>query len=334
MHKSSYLRMKWFIENFSCDSDSILSVLDIGSCAVNTGDELQTYKNLFPTDKYKYFGLDMSEGPNVDIVVEKPYHWKEIEDETFDIVISGQVFEHIEFFWETMKEIARVMKKGGVLAIVAPSPFGVAYHGCPVDCYRFFADGMTAVAKYAGLETIHSSVASAPKGAPSVWYETRDAFLIAKKGRNSKPMDIKEYEFEMPELKKLRTDFIPDNYENEMYHEMFGVQIDGTKTLHVLKPLEMVQLWALNDKEFLIWGTGGLYNLLYRKLVTKGRPHNLLGFVDNNPEAQNSYIDGYKVFAPDKITESKPDIILIASTAKSAILKDLENILGTRNPLK
>lgn len=39
----------------------------------------------------------MVDGPNVDLVPKDIYYWEEITDESFDLVISGQVFEHIEY---------------------------------------------------------------------------------------------------------------------------------------------------------------------------------------------------------------------------------------------
>lgn len=48
-----------------------------------------SYRHLFDEAKYCYFGLDMEEGPNVDIVLEYPYDWSSIESDSFDIVISG-----------------------------------------------------------------------------------------------------------------------------------------------------------------------------------------------------------------------------------------------------
>ena len=39
------------------------------------------------------------------------YNWKEIANDHYDVVISGQALEHIEFFWVTLGEIVRVTKK-------------------------------------------------------------------------------------------------------------------------------------------------------------------------------------------------------------------------------
>ena len=39
----------------------------------------------------------------------------EFDDNTFDFVISNQVFEHIRYPLDSYKEIARVLKPGGIL---------------------------------------------------------------------------------------------------------------------------------------------------------------------------------------------------------------------------
>ena len=65
--------------------------------------------------------MDIQKGPNIDIVVSDIYNWIEIEDNSFDVVVSGQAFEHMEFFWKAIKEIERILKPGGLCCIIAPS---------------------------------------------------------------------------------------------------------------------------------------------------------------------------------------------------------------------
>ena len=104
--------------------------------------------------------MDMSPGPNVNIVPRDIYQWNEIADETFDVVVSGQVFEHIEFPWLTIKEIARVLKPSGFCILIAPSS-GME-HKAPKDCYRYYADGLSALAKWADFKVLHASVGGVP----------------------------------------------------------------------------------------------------------------------------------------------------------------------------
>ena len=59
MHKSSILRMQWFVDNYASKiNKSEVKVLDVGSYDVNG-----SYKHLFNEQKYTYTGLDMEDGP-------------------------------------------------------------------------------------------------------------------------------------------------------------------------------------------------------------------------------------------------------------------------------
>ena len=129
--------------------DGRLRILDIGSMSYELQD---SYRPLFSEDDYEYIGLDLAEGPNVDIVPKDPYSWSEIASESFDLVISGQTFEHNPFFWITFAEIARVLKVHGIAAITAPSQGPV--HRYPYDCWRFYPDSWAALTRYVGLDLL------------------------------------------------------------------------------------------------------------------------------------------------------------------------------------
>src|SRR5688500_14735732 len=64
-------------------------------------------------------GVDVRPGPNVDVVMPQPYRVP-LKSNSVDIVVSGQVFEHIPFFWASMLEIARVLKTGGYMFMTVP----------------------------------------------------------------------------------------------------------------------------------------------------------------------------------------------------------------------
>ena len=93
-----------------------LVILDLGSQDFNG-----SYRSLFENPPWRYVGLDMAPGKNVDVVLRDPYHWREIKAESADVIVSGQTFEHTEFFWLSMREIARALKVGGLLCLIAPS---------------------------------------------------------------------------------------------------------------------------------------------------------------------------------------------------------------------
>lgn len=208
MHSSSLLRMKWFVENYASKlKKDKIKVLDVGSFDVNG-----SYKQFYSDAKrFEYTGLDMAKGPNVDIVLENPYNWAEIGTESFDIVISGQAFEHVEFFWITMSEMTRVLKKDGLLCIIVPNGFGE--HRYPVDCYRFFSDGMVALARYVSLDVLHAHTNAAPAKQNAGWYSEKDAdsVLIAQKpySGTTQLVNTSTYVCVPADQEALRTGLVP-----------------------------------------------------------------------------------------------------------------------------
>ena len=146
MHIGSYEKMQKFVDDY-LSSKKVLSILEIGSYDVNG-----TFKPIFTKKDWTYTGADLISGPNVDIVLKDEYNWNEILDNSYDVVISGSVLEHIEFPWLTICEIKRVLKINGLTCNIAPS--NGFEHRYPKDCYRYYPDGFTALAKWAKLTPI------------------------------------------------------------------------------------------------------------------------------------------------------------------------------------
>lgn len=230
MHIGSMLRMQYFIINYLLPishSKNIArtSILDVGSYDVNG-----CYKELFDESKFHYTGLDMEKGLNVDLVPANIYKWTEISDDSFDVVISGQAFEHIEFFWLTIAEMTRVLKKGGLLCIIVPRD--LVRHRYPVDCYRFDADGMVALARYCNLVPLHVSTNLAPKNANIEWYcdSSTDTILIAKKPKDwSGMLNLENYNCIAPDLKALATGFL--DFEEYKYSECTHKEIHNFENI-------------------------------------------------------------------------------------------------------
>ena len=70
-------------------------------------------------------------------------------DGTFDVVLSGNVIEHVRRPWIWMQELARVCRPGGVVATITPVSW--PYHEAPIDCYRIYPEGMRTLCEDAGL---------------------------------------------------------------------------------------------------------------------------------------------------------------------------------------
>lgn len=181
MHQSSMDKMSDFRERYLAHrQNDPLTILDLGSLDVNG-----SYKTLFAEAQWTYKGIDLAPGDNVDIVLKNPYHWRQIQSGSADVVISGQAFEHIEYFWITMLEISRVLKAGGICCIIAPS--GGFEHRYPVDCWRFYPDGFSALARYARLRILEVSTQWDPDARYTADDSNRwqDTMLVCAKDRLS-----------------------------------------------------------------------------------------------------------------------------------------------------
>lgn len=145
MHAESYDLCREFVEQYLSPADR-LQIADVGAYDVNG-----TYRPLFDRPNWTYVGLDVAPGPNVDQLLpageqyEIPRHlqgW-------FDVVISGQVLEHVRRPWRWFPAIASLAKPGGLIWITAPNTW--EYHRYPIDCWRVWPDGMRALIEDAEL---------------------------------------------------------------------------------------------------------------------------------------------------------------------------------------
>jgi len=190
--------MQYFKDTYLNPNDE-LKILDIGSF---DKDGNYNYGLILNEKKWTYHGLDLRAGNNIDIVVENPYNWKEVEDESYDLIVTGQAFEHIEYFWLTLEEVKRVLKPGGLFFIIVPSTGPV--HRNPYDCYRFNDDAMKAMAKYINFQVIEYGTNFDEVSNP--WY---DSFLVARKPSSSSAdelnnrLDLMEHKVDLI-LKKLQ----------------------------------------------------------------------------------------------------------------------------------
>ena len=111
-------------------------------------------------------------------------------DSSFDYVTAYDFLEHIprllyykkkrvQPFIELMNEVWRVLKPGGTCCILAPA---AGYeHKVPVDCWRFYPDGFTAIAKFADLEVLHVSTQWDSLNYPDGSDQWKDSILVCRK---------------------------------------------------------------------------------------------------------------------------------------------------------
>lgn len=106
-------------------------ILEIGSYLVQGQENLGNLRPLFPGREY--IGMDMREGPGVDLVarveaIPRP-------DASVGTVIALSAFEHVKHFWKGFDEIRRVLRPDGALLVACPFYFHI--HNYPDDYWRF-----------------------------------------------------------------------------------------------------------------------------------------------------------------------------------------------------
>ncbi len=109
-------------------------ILDVG-CG------LKPYQYLAPSADW--FGIDVIEGPSVDLVINGSSKW-ELDDNTFDAILCTEVLEHAVSPELVIEEIWRVLKPNGIALITSPFVYGV--HGEPSDFRRYTQFGLVKAA--------------------------------------------------------------------------------------------------------------------------------------------------------------------------------------------
>lgn len=157
MHLTSLDNMRTCYERYVAGTDlerqPVVRVLDVGGADING-----SFRDVFSGPQFTYIGADLVDGPGVSVVLDDAYRLP-FADHSVEIVLSGQMLEHCEFFWLAFAEMIRVVKTDGYVFVIAPS--AGPHHQFPVDCYRFLPDSYRALAKYADCRLV------------DVWWDAR-----------------------------------------------------------------------------------------------------------------------------------------------------------------
>lgn len=226
MHQSSLDNMEACIKRHILP-DKVLSrraplkVLDVGGAEING-----SYRPLFASLTRnsivsEYVTTDIAPDLRLSTIQTDPYKLQ-FHDGSFDVVISGQTFEHCDFFWLLFKEMVRVCSPEGVIVLIAPS--SGAIHRYPVDCYRFLPDSCQSLARYADIQLVES------------WLDERGPFHNVVGVFRSKAWQPSALGEALPIVEEYE-DFLP--HPDSTYEVMKGVEpnIEFLQRIHaVLEP--------------------------------------------------------------------------------------------------
>ena len=136
MHPSSVENMKIIREKYLGYLNKIKNpkIIDVGGLYDVPH---KTYLRLFEDiPGIQWIVCDIVKHPSVDVVMPGPYSLP-FEDETFDLVVSGQMLEHCSNPFKSVAEMKRVLKTGCRMVLAAPS--AGPYHDVQ-DGWRFMDD--------------------------------------------------------------------------------------------------------------------------------------------------------------------------------------------------
>ncbi|MBN1974462.1 MAG: class I SAM-dependent methyltransferase [Sedimentisphaerales bacterium] len=114
--------------------------LEVGSKDYGT---TQNLRSLFASEN-EYTGVDMQDGPGVDVVVDLTDDFEQIDKrlghKRFDTIFCLSVMEHCENPFKMAENITLLLKPGGTVCIGVP--FSWQIHGYPNDYWRFTPEGI------------------------------------------------------------------------------------------------------------------------------------------------------------------------------------------------
>jgi SAM-dependent methyltransferase len=148
MHPSSLNNMRIARDKYLSSHLSPTSlILDVGGRGLTTD---RSYRSIFEGQFRDYFVADISDGVGVTHVMPGPYTLP-FEDNTFDLIVSGQMLEHCNNPFKSVTEMKRVLKPSAYIILIAPSS-GPRHDD--QDCWRFMDDAWKAIATDVDLELI------------------------------------------------------------------------------------------------------------------------------------------------------------------------------------
>jgi hypothetical protein len=158
-------------------------VLEIGSrhYKENTANNFRT---LFPGQDY--CGVDISEGLNVDRVVDFTKGYDEIlaalDGRRFKTIICMSVMEHVTDIFTFAQNLSRIAAPGA--AMFMSVPFAWRFHGYPSDYWRFTPRAVRQLFPAFEFEDNNSMLSSNVVGDVAAFQEDPNAFSVRKLSRN------------------------------------------------------------------------------------------------------------------------------------------------------
>ncbi|MHC4791742.1 MAG: class I SAM-dependent methyltransferase [Planctomycetota bacterium] len=123
--------LRWGVQNLTAAEIKGKRIIEVGSYDVNGS--FRYFVELF--EPAEYIGVDIAEGPGVDIVCPAENLVNKFGNGSFDVVISTCSLEHIKEWKRAISNIKNICISNGLILIIVPSE--APLHEFPDDYWRY-----------------------------------------------------------------------------------------------------------------------------------------------------------------------------------------------------
>jgi len=171
-------------------------VIEVGSRNVN-GSARRLIESMDPA---AYVGVDIEAAPEVDVICDIEKLCEKFDAESFDLVVTTEVLEHVRHWRLAVSNLKRMCRPGGVV-IVTTRSYGFAYHGYPFDYWRYELSDMRSLFDDCTVETLETDTRDAGvfmKARKSLAFQERHldnhslySIILDKRAKNISDEDIR-----------------------------------------------------------------------------------------------------------------------------------------------
>lgn len=170
--------LEFFIDNIKDEDFNSKRIVEVGSKYVNGSIQPIIKKYYHPKE---YFGVDISPGKMVDLVLSVEELSNYFGADSFDTVISTEMIEHIKDWRLAINAMKTILKPNGTIFLTTRSK-GFGYHGYPYDFWRYEVEDLEKIFSDFKIISLKKD-----KNAPGV-------FLKAQKNRTNGTKDLSSIE--------------------------------------------------------------------------------------------------------------------------------------------
>ena len=178
-------------------------VIDVGACDFN-GSIRPLVESWHPSE---YIGVDIIEGPCVDIVCSADDLLAKFGPSSFDIVLSIEMLEHSRFWKKSISNMKQICKSGGQIILTTRS-LGYPCHGYPNDFWRFEVEDMQEIFSDFDVAEIQSD------------YQAPGVFVTATKPFEFQEKDLSNYPVYSIVTNTPKTNLVDDDFQSSYFFRL------------------------------------------------------------------------------------------------------------------